>query len=413
MKDTVDSMPYRVYRSRWLILVLLIPVIVSSEIFWLTFAPIASFAQEYYHTSSLGINLFSMSYMLMYILFTMPASYVIEKFGFKRSVMIGAGMTAVFGAARFLFAENFTIVLLSQFLLAAGQPFLINISTKVPANWFPVGERATASGFLVMAQYIGFIVPMIASPILIERFDIKTMLGIYAAVAVISAALALCAREKPQIPPGPEAPKESMGFANMRKLFMNKNFLPVLILSFISMGLFNTLMTMIEQIFMPKGLTSIDAGIIGAVFVISGIVGAVMLPLISDKLRTRIPFFIIGVSLIGILCTGLTFLLGYGLLIAISALLGFIIMGMAPILFQHGAEMAYPVQEGASFGSIMLMGQVSGIIFVLLFDTILGVSGTTVWPMMVLIVLALLQIPLAARMKESAIFKTGQISKEV
>ena len=123
MKDLDANMSYRVYPKRWLMLVLLIPIIVSSEIFWLSFAPIASFAQEYYHTSSLNINLFSMSYMLMYIIFTMPASYVIEKYGYKRSVMIGVVLTVVFGAARFLFAPQFIIVLISQFLLAAGQPF--------------------------------------------------------------------------------------------------------------------------------------------------------------------------------------------------------------------------------------------------------------------------------------------------
>ena len=284
---------------------------------------------------------------------------------------------------------------------------MINISTKVPANWFPVKERATASGLLVMAQYIGFIVPMIASPIFIEQFDLKTMLGIYAAVALVSAVLALCAKERPPVPPGPEAPKESMGFANMRKLFVNRNFVPVLIISFISMGLFNTLMTMIEQIFMPKGFTSMDAGIIGAVFVVSGIVGAFLLPLISDKLRVRIPFFVAGVTLIGVLSMGLTFFTGYVLLIALSAILGFVIMGLAPILFQHGAETAYPVQEGASFGTIMLMGQVSGIIFVVLFDAILSASGIIVWPMMFLVVLAALQIPIASRMKESALYKSG------
>jgi FLVCR family MFS transporter 7 len=402
--EKTSSAPYRTFGYRWVVLFTLVPVIVASEIFWLTFAPIVSYAKEFYNTSSLNIDLFSMSYMLMYIVFSMPASYIIEKFGFKTSVIIGSALTVVFGATRFIFATNFAVVLVSQFLLAAGQPFLVNISTKVPANWFPVNERATASGVLLMAQYLGFILPMILSPILVEGAGIPTMLGIYAGFALLSAVVAIAfPREKPAVPPGPEAPKESMSLKNMGRLLIKKDFIPVLLLSFITMGLFNTIMTMVEQIFKPRGISSVDAGIIGAVFIVSGIIGAVVLPLISDKMCRRIPFLRTGISFLGILTAALTFLGVYWLLLLMAALMGFIIMGLAPILFQHGAEVAYPVQEGASFGTVMLMGQVSGIVFVFLFDLLMNGTGTILWPMLFLVAFALVQIPISMRMKESHI----------
>lgn len=399
---------YKVFKSRWLNLALLIPIIVASEIFWLSFAPIESIAKEFYNTSSFNISLFSLSYMVMYILFTMPASFVIEKYGYKRSVVIGVILTVVFGATRYIFAGNFLIVLVSQFLLAAGQPFLVNISTKVPANWFPVGERSTASGLLVMAQYLGFIVAMILSTVLIEPLGLQNLLGVYALFALLAAVPALFAKEKPPVAPGPEAPKESMELKSMLGLFGNRRFLPVLTVSFISMGLFNTLMTKVDQIFSPKGA---DAGLVGAIFVISGVIGAVVLPMISDKKRKRVPFFIAGVSLIALLIAGITFLAGAPVLVAISVVLGFTVMGVAPILFQHGAEEAYPVQEGASFGLIMMMGQISGILFVVLFEVIQGVAAP-IWPLLFLLILALLQIPMAAAMKESKmITATSDISK--
>lgn len=409
MEEAKLSAPgYKVFGRRWLMLILLIPIIVSSEICWLSFAPVASFSQNFFHSSALDIDLFSMTYMIMYILLSMPASWMIEKYGYKKSVVTGALLSAVFAAARFVFADSYTLVLVSQFFLAAAQPFIVNISTKVPANWFPVNERATASGLLVMAQYIGFIIPMVLSPIMVWTVGMKGMLAVYAGIVILSAALVFFAKEKPPVPPAIEAPKESMGFKNMGKLFVNKNFLPVLVLSFISMGLFNTLMTMIEKIFLPKGITSGDAGMIGAVFVLSGIIGAVILPLLSDKSRRRVPYFLAGISFIALLTAGLAFLNIYILLIAAAALLGFIIMGLAPILFQHGAEVAYPIQEGASFGTIMLMGQISGILFVALFDLLLGATLSITWPMLLLIVFAAVQIPIAARMKESPLFLKGK-----
>jgi FLVCR family MFS transporter 7 len=128
--------------------------------------------------------------------------------------------------------------------------------------------------------------------------------------------------------------------------------------------------------------------------------------MISDKLRRRVPFFIAGVSLIALLIAAITFLAGAPILIAISIVLGFTVMGVAPILFQHGAEEAYPVQEGASFGLIMMMGQISGILFVVLFEVIQG-AAPAIWPMLFLLILAVLQIPVATALKESTLLTTG------
>lgn len=414
----MQNKDYKVYPFRWLLLAIILPIIISSEIFWLTFAPITSAAERFYNVSTLGINMFSVSYMLMYIVFMVPASWVIDKYGYKASVLIGAVLTAVFGITRFVFSDNFALVLVSQFLLAAGQPFLVNISTKVPANWFPVKERSTAAGLLIMAQYIGFIVPMVVSPLFLDQADklsrsgMQAMLGIYAAFSFIAAVLVLFTKEKPPIPPGPEAPKEMMSIKNVWRLLANRNYLWVLIVSFISMGLFNTLMTTLESILSPKGFTSADAGTVMAVFVVTGIIGAVVVPIVSDKLGKRVPLFIIGIALLGPLCLGLTFFWSMPLLLAAAAVLGFTIMGLAPVLFQHGAEVAYPVPEGTSFGFIMLAGQISGVVFVMLFDQILRVTATINYSMLFLVLVAFLQIPITLKMKESEIIKAG-ITSEV
>ena len=117
---------YRVYGFRWVILAAIVPMILCTEMFWLTLAPISSMAEQYYGVGNLEISMFSTSYMIMYIIFTLPASWVIDKYGFRRSLTIGAVITAVFGTFRMLFADHYMIALLCQFLIAAGQPFLLN-----------------------------------------------------------------------------------------------------------------------------------------------------------------------------------------------------------------------------------------------------------------------------------------------
>lgn len=409
----MDEIKYNVFSYRWVILIVLVPAIIATEIFWLTFAPISSIAEEFYEVGSLGITMFSMSYMLMYIIFAIPASWVIDKYGAKVSVLIGILITAVFGLIRFAFADVFAIVLISQFIIASGQPFLINISTKIPANWFPVKERSTASGILVMAQYLGFIVPMILSPILAVKLGIKPMLGVYAGIACAAVVLVVIfLKEKPKIAPGPEAEKENLTVKSMKKLLINKNFNMVLIVSFIAMGMFNTLLTMIEKILTPRGISFEDAGLVGAAFILAGIIGAVVLPMISDKLTKRVPLFRLGLGVIIPLVLGLTFINGYALVIIDAAILGFVIMGMAPILFQHGAEVAYPAREGTSFGLILMAGQISGIVFVYLFDILLGLSGLILIPMLGIILLTLIQFPISFKMKESKIALELQKSKK-
>lgn len=394
-------------KYRFVILLAIIPSIISTEMMWLSLAPISSIAEKHYGVSSLSIAMFSMSYMIMYILFSIPASWTVDKFGYRFSLIVGASITAIFGFARFFFADNFTIVLIAQFIIAIGQPFLLNISTKVPANWFPLSERATAGGILTMAQYIGFAVPMLLAPMIAEKSGIKDMFLVFAIIASVSAVVAMIfTREKPAIaPPGPSAPKEEISFQSMFKLVKNKTFLLVLFICFISIGIFNTLLTLLETILLPRGITSAQAGVIGTVFVLAGIIGAVVLPLISDSIQKRMIFFVGNVALLIPLYLGFALISNYFALNILAGAAGFLTMGVAPILFQHGTEVAYPLPEGTSLGVILLMGQISGALFVYLFDVAQGLANSVKFPMLCIVALTVLELPVALRMKESKLTK--------
>ncbi|MDN5559075.1 MAG: MFS transporter, partial [Ruaniaceae bacterium] len=261
-------------RYRWVVLFAVFPMIVSNEIMWLSIAPVSSMAQEFYGVGAARIDILSISFMLMFILFSVPASWVIDRFGFRTSLIIGALLTAIFGMVRAGFADNFTIVLISQFLIAIGQPFLLNISTKVPANWFPITERSTAAGILTMAQYVGFAVPMLLSPLLAESMGIPHMLWIYAIIAAVAALVSIgLTRERPAIaPPGPVPAEQVISLASIRQLLRNGPYVLVLIVCFVSIGVFNTILTVLESILLPRGITSAEAGVIGAVFVLAGVV---------------------------------------------------------------------------------------------------------------------------------------------
>ena len=388
---------------RWVILIAAIPIIIATEMMWLTFSPIASIIAEHYGVSGFAVDMLATSYMLMFIVFCFPSAYVIDRFGFRRSLIIGALLTGIFGFTRAAFAGSFAAVAISQFLIAAGQPFLLNITTKAAANWFPFEERATADGLLTMAQYAGFAIPMVLSPILVESMGVQKMLFVFAVIGIIAMlAVLIFIREKPAVPPpGPAYERDDFSRAAIGALFKNKGYLLALACAFISIGVFNTILTLIESILMPRGITSAEAGIIGAAFVVAGVIGAIVLPIISDKVGVRIKFLVTAVAILVPLYLGLTFVKSFVPLVIIAAIAGFSIMGVAPILFQHSSEVAYPAQEGTSLGMILLMGQISGALFVILFELISGASGSVVVPMVCIVILTVIEIPIAAMMKES------------
>lgn len=395
---------------RWVVLLATVPVVVATEMMWLTFSPIASIMEQEYGVSNFAVNMLATSYMIMFIICCIPASYVIDRYGFRASLIIGGLLTGIFGFTRAAFADSFTMIAISQFMLAAGQPFLLNVTTKVAANWFPFKERATADGILTMAQYLGFAIPMVLSPALAESMGIEAMLKVFAVVGIVAAVIViLFTRERPKVaPPGPAAEKEDFSLSAIAVLCRNKAYVLALAATFISIGIFNTILTLIESILMPRGITSAEAGIIGAAFVVAGVIGAVVLPSISDKVGRRIPFLMAAVALLVPLYLLFTFMRSCILLVIVAAVSGFSIMGVAPILFQHGSEVAYPAQEGTSLGLILLMGQISGTLFVLLFEGLTGAFGSIVVPMVLIVVLNAVQLPLIAKMKESKSLKSQE-----
>src|SRR4030042_3757524 len=113
---------------------------------------------------------------------------------------------------------------------------------------------------------------------------------------------------------------------------------------------------------------------------VGGLVGAALLPTPPDRYRRRLPFILIALTLAIPGLAGVTFATAPWLLQASSFLLGFSLLSAGPIGFQYGAEIARPTPEGTSNGLLLLMGQVSGIVFIFgmdaMKDAVTGSMGT-------------------------------------
>lgn len=401
----MEKKSFTVYGYRWAVLVAFALVVAVTQILWITFASITHDAGQFYGVSDLDIGLLSMSFMIVFIILSIPASWVIDTYGIRVGVGIGAVLTALFGLMRGLppVSSSFTLVLIAQIGIAVGQPFVLNAQTKVVARWFPVSDRATIVGLTSLALFVGIIVGMALTPFL-EALPsgIPGMLLIYGIISLISGVLFFVfVRERPPTPPcPPEQEVRSLVFEGLRQMVSSGDFRIMMAVFFVGLGLFNAVSTWIGDIVKPRGLDATQAGIIGGLMVFGGIIGAVILPALSDHFRRRVPFMVI--ALIGgtLGLAGLTLFGTYPLLIIAALVLGLFLLSAAPIGFQYGAEVTLPAPEGTSYGILMLMGQISGVIFIFAMDSFRTPTGAMTPSMIALIVLMVGCVLLSTRLHE-------------
>ena len=393
----------KTYGYRWVVLLAFMAVIFVNQILWITFASITGPAAAFYGVSDLAIGLLSLSFMVVYIFVSIPASWVIDTYGFRVGVGIGAVLTGLFGLMRGVLSESYTTVLIAQIGIAVAQPFLLNAITKVAARWFPIQERATASGMGTLAMYSGQVVALALTPFLVLGTSIPTMLLIYGVVAVAGAAIFLIfAKEHPPTPASADGDEvRALVFDGIKLALRQRDFLLTMVIFFIGLGVFNGVITWIEDIVRPRGFSITQAGLAGALMVGGGVLGALILPALSDRYRRRVPFIVLALSasILGLL--GITFASVFLMLLAGAAIMGFFLLAAGPIGFQYGAEVAYPAPEGTTTGLLLLIGQVSGIIFILAMDAFKNPTTGSMTPsLLVLMGLMIVGALLSTRLHE-------------
>ncbi|MFH1213580.1 MAG: MFS transporter [Candidatus Neomarinimicrobiota bacterium] len=404
----MNETSFKVYRYRWIMLLVFMGVIAVNQLLWITFASITGSAAAFYGVSDLSIGLLSMIFMIVYIVVSIPASWVIDTYGIRVAVGIGAALTGIFGILRGLLATDYNWVLIAQIGIAVGQPFILNAITKVAARWFPIQERATASGLGSLATYLGIIIGLALTPYLTIRLGITGMLVAYGITSVAAALVFFgLAKERPLTPPCTADQEErALVLDGLKQIMRKRDFLLLMLIFFIGLGVFNGVTTWIENIVRPRGFSITQAGLTGGIMILGGIVGAVIVPTLSDRLRRRVPFIILALAGATLGFIGVTYALSYWLLLSSAFFMGFFLLSAGPLGFQYGAEIAYPAPEGTSNGLLILMGQISGIVFIFGMDKFKSAAtGSMTVSLIVLIGLMVLGMLIAFKLKESPLLQ--------
>ena len=118
------------------------------------------------------------------------------------------------------------------------------------------------------------------------------------------------------------------------------------------------------------------------------------------------PFIVLALIAATLGLVGITFAVSYAVLLLSAFVMGFFLLSAGPIGFQYGAEITYPAPEGTSNGMLLLMGQISGILFILGMDSLKDpASGSMTTSLLLLVGLMVVAVLVSTRLKESNLLK--------
>jgi predicted MFS family arabinose efflux permease len=380
---------------RWLVLVSYILTGILCQIIWITFAPILSISAQAYGVSQADIGNLSTVFPLVYVIISIPVGYLIDSRGFRKAILLGAGFMAVFGLLR-AFTSNFTLMLIFQALAGVSQPFILNSISKLVKSWFPEKEVGIATGLGSLSLFIGMILGLVLTPLLVEAFSLNNALLIYgvSSVAVLGVFYFLGKEPKASL-----QEKELVKLQELTGLFKNHNILLLSALFFICIGVFTAFTTWIEPIMSVQNISAQSAGLLGGVMIIGGIIGSLVIPGLSDKLKTRKKPLLVSLLVSGLLWLAMTTLTGDLLVGLVIFWLGFFFIALLPLGLELSAESVEKKYLGSANALLWEFSQIGCLTLIVLYE-FLGNSQNWSLTLVFSGLITLAAVPIAFSIKE-------------
>lgn len=401
---------YRSYRYKWVVLAVYMYISALTQLYWLNFAAIETFVEERFSIPPSTVMWFTLVFPLVQVLLSMPAGMVIDKKGFKYGVGIGAVFTGLFAMLRLVNTDSFTVLLISQIGIAIGQPFVLNGVTKLVVTWFPQKEEGTAVGLGSLALLVGMMVGLGATPALVQYMGFERMLLIYGVLGVLGILLFFSlVKPHPATPPREvEVQQEITGWQGIKHILKIRDFVMLGFMALIGIGVFNGLATWLEKMLNElHQIPMTDAGIISAILILSGIIGCIVIPMVSDRIRKRKPFLLLA-SAIGAVCiVALMVAKGYAANVVNGIFLGFFLISALPIMLTMSAEITGARFAGISVGYLQLLGNAAAVAIVPIMESMRGITGQYILPLVFIAGLLGVSFILAIVIREPARSRKG------
>ncbi|KAI8384702.1 major facilitator superfamily domain-containing protein [Radiomyces spectabilis] len=387
---SIPNEEFRTYRIRYYGLTLIALLNIVSSMNWLSVAPVPDYASSFFGNVGLSvINWFSNVFLLTYVVAGPVSSFVYDRFSIKLGIVIGAGLQIIGAWLRFAScyvgssSGKLALAMLGQTICAIGQPFILNASTPYAGLWFTADGRGTASMISGLTNAVGMAVADLVVPALVP--NVESMWFGFLIIACVTTAVAI---PTIFIPKRPKTPPSFSAFTRIDRrlpfhqyilrLAKNYHFLIIFLAFGILCGLTSTLTSVLPQILGPYGVSFDDAGMVGAAFIIAGVVGAIVTGFIIDKWKCHKLILKTFVPIVGFMYLAFFFVIkkdNYVPIIVVAAILGYFMLSLLPVALELSVESSYPVSESVSSSSLWMCSQIMGLVFILATDALRDDNG--------------------------------------
>ncbi|XP_069675450.1 choline/ethanolamine transporter flvcr2b [Periplaneta americana] len=388
----------KLYKRRWLMLLIFVLYSMSNAMQWIQYSIITNIIVKYYDVDSQAVNWTSMIYMITYIPLIFPASWFLDKMGLRVSAILGALGTAAGSWIKVASAsaDMFVVAFVGQTLVAVSQVFILSVPARLAAVWFGPNEVSSACSVGVFGNQLGIAIGFLLPPVMVKNHDNLEDIGrdlsiMYYSVAgfttVLLVLIVLFFKAEPPVPPSlaqaeQRAQEDTDFVGSVKRLITNKGYVLLMMSYGLNVGVFYAISTLLNQVvllYFPNGEE--DAGRIGLLMVLAGMLGSVLSGIVLDKTHrfkeTTMALYIF--SLLGMVVYTFTLSTGQiGIVYFTGAVLGFFMTGYLPVGFELAAELTYPEPEGTSAGILNAAVQVFGILLTNGYSWLLEIT-TDLW----------------------------------
>ncbi|XP_032403667.1 choline/ethanolamine transporter flvcr2a isoform X2 [Xiphophorus hellerii] len=390
--------PTHLYKRRWVIVLLFSAYSLSNAYQWIQYGIISNIIMKFYNVDGFAADWLSMIYMLAYIPFIFPVTWLLEKYGLRCTALVAnalncAGTWIKVASAR---PDLFWVTLLGQSASALAQVFILGIPSNLASVWFGANEVSTACSIGVFGNQLGIAIGFLVPPMLVPNvkdvdelaYHIRFMFYISAGVATfIFVLVVIVFQERPEVPPTQSQAQARISrssdysyMASIWRLLCNKAFMLLVISYGLNVGSFYAISTLLNRMIIDlyPG-EELNAGRIGLTIVIAGMAGSLICGLWLDKTKTykQTTLVVYILSLVGMLVYTFTLNLGHLWVVFITAgVLGFFMTGYLPLGFEFAVELTFPESEGTSSGLLNFSAQIFGIVFTIGQGKIIDKWGT-------------------------------------
>lgn len=149
--------PTRLYRRRWMIVLLFSSYSLCNSYQWIQYGIINNIFMKFYGVDTFTIDWMSMIYMLTYIPFIFPVTWLLDKKGLRVIALVAtalncAGTWIKVASVR---PDLFPVTFLGQFCTSLAQVFILGMPSRIASVWFGSNEVSTACSVGVFGNQVG------------------------------------------------------------------------------------------------------------------------------------------------------------------------------------------------------------------------------------------------------------------